>query len=385
MLAWSFVRNVGMSVVGVAAAALALANVTACVVQSEPGSYSDGSGGSGGTGTGSSSGGSGGSPQPMLVDVDPDRTMNATPGQGVGVFVEYKTGGHWNVWWTCDTNKSGQSCAFDNVITVSTGSITNLAGQQPGASPSASQDSPQKIEAITTTTTGIDGVTFDTPFSAGQTPVITLTVTLNGVQSVQSDCQSGGSCNDVFFVQDGAIDGNYQGSLTESADARAPHAVTLRAVVGFGSNLGDRLATLRAARRLLEGVARVEATSRVYATAPVGPPQPDFLNAAALVAYEGSPGRLMEALLDIEARLGRVRAERNGPRTLDLDLLWIDGLRVESPQLVVPHPRLAERAFALAPMMEARPRRDRSGHGDGVRGARRRRSRHGRRALSARR
>jgi 2-amino-4-hydroxy-6-hydroxymethyldihydropteridine diphosphokinase len=131
--------------------------------------------------------------------------------------------------------------------------------------------------------------------------------------------------------------------------------VTLRAVVGFGSNLGDRLSTLRTARRLLEVVARVEATSRVYETAPVGPPQPDYLNAAALVAFQGTPGRLMEALLDIEARLGRVRAERNGPRTVDLDLLWIEGLRVESPQLVVPHPRLSERAFALAPMLELVP------------------------------
>jgi len=131
--------------------------------------------------------------------------------------------------------------------------------------------------------------------------------------------------------------------------------VTLRAVVGFGSNLGDRLATLRTARRLLEVVAHVEATSRVYETAPVGPPQPEYLNAVALVAFEGSPGRLMEALLDIEARLGRVRAERNGPRSIDLDLLWIEGLRVESPQLVVPHPRLAERAFALAPMLELVP------------------------------
>ena len=131
--------------------------------------------------------------------------------------------------------------------------------------------------------------------------------------------------------------------------------MTLRAVVGFGSNLGDRLATLRSARRELEGVARVEATSRVYVTAPVGPPQPDYLNAAALVSSEGSPGELMDALLVIEARLGRVRAERFGARTIDLDLLWIEGMSVESPQLVVPHPRLAERAFALAPMLELVP------------------------------
>jgi 2-amino-4-hydroxy-6-hydroxymethyldihydropteridine diphosphokinase len=126
-------------------------------------------------------------------------------------------------------------------------------------------------------------------------------------------------------------------------------------VVGFGSNLGDRLATLRAARRALEGLSHVEATSRVYATAPVGPPQPDYLNAAARIAYEGTPARLMEALLSIEAGLGRVRAERFGPRTLDLDLLWIDGVRVDTPQLVVPHPRLCERAFALAPMLEVAP------------------------------
>lgn len=132
-------------------------------------------------------------------------------------------------------------------------------------------------------------------------------------------------------------------------------AARLRAVVGFGSNLGDRLATLRTARQELERVARVQATSRVYATAPVGPPQPEYLNAAALVDYEGTPAALMGALLAIEARLGRARGERFGPRTIDLDLLWIDGLRVESPGLVVPHPRLVERAFALAPMLELVP------------------------------
>jgi hypothetical protein len=153
----------------------------------------------------------------MLVDVDPNKTMKASPGNGVGVFVEYATGGHWNVWWTCSTNKTSLPCAFDNVITVSTGTITNLAGQQLEASDSVMQDSPQKIEAITNTTTGVDGVTFDTPFSAGQTPVITLTVTLNGIESAQSNCEQGGggSCNDVFFVQDGQLDGNYQGMLTD--------------------------------------------------------------------------------------------------------------------------------------------------------------------------
>ena len=131
--------------------------------------------------------------------------------------------------------------------------------------------------------------------------------------------------------------------------------MSLRAVVGFGANLGDRLGTMRAALRELGAVARVERTSRVYATAPVGPPQPEYLNAAALVAFEGTAEQLLDALLGIEARLGRVRGERFGPRTIDLDVLWADGVSVETGRLVVPHPRLPERAFALAPMLEVAP------------------------------
>jgi hypothetical protein len=215
MLAWSLVRT---AAVGVAGAAVAFSTLTACVVQSEPGSgYDDGSGG--GSSSGGSGSGSGGSAQPMLVDVDPNQTMNATPGDGVGVFVEYKTGGHWNVWWTCDTNKTQLGCSFDNTITVSTGTITNLAGQQLEASDSLTQASPQSVEAITETTTGVDGITFDTPFSSGQTPIITLTAKLNGVESAQYACanSTGESslCNVLFFVQDGEIDGNYQGQLTD--------------------------------------------------------------------------------------------------------------------------------------------------------------------------
>jgi 2-amino-4-hydroxy-6-hydroxymethyldihydropteridine diphosphokinase len=130
----------------------------------------------------------------------------------------------------------------------------------------------------------------------------------------------------------------------------------LRAVVGFGANLGDRLRTMRSALAALRAVARVEATSRVYETAPVGPPQPRYLNAAALVVWEGTPESLLEALLAIEASLGRVRGEeRLGPRTIDLDVLWIEGTAVETSTLTVPHPRLVERAFALLPMLEVAP------------------------------
>jgi len=130
----------------------------------------------------------------------------------------------------------------------------------------------------------------------------------------------------------------------------------IRAVVGFGANLGDRIGTMRAALRELARKARVERTSRVYETEPVGGvEQPEFLNAAALVEYEGSPESLLEELLTIERRLGRVRGERWGPRNIDLDVLWIEGFAVQSERITVPHPRLKERAFAMAPLLEVAP------------------------------
>jgi 2-amino-4-hydroxy-6-hydroxymethyldihydropteridine diphosphokinase len=129
-----------------------------------------------------------------------------------------------------------------------------------------------------------------------------------------------------------------------------------RAVIGVGANLGDRLATMRAAVREIARIAPVERTSPVYATAPVGgPAQPDFLNAAILLRYGRPPVELLDALLDIEARLGRVRRDRWGPRIVDLDVLWIEGVVLEDPRLVVPHPRLHERAFAVAPLLDVVP------------------------------
>jgi 2-amino-4-hydroxy-6-hydroxymethyldihydropteridine diphosphokinase len=132
--------------------------------------------------------------------------------------------------------------------------------------------------------------------------------------------------------------------------------LSLRAVVGFGSNLGDRLAMLRAAATELARVARLERMSHVYATAPVGGvPQPEFLNAAALVDYEGTPEQLLDALLAIEAKLGRVRREKWGPRLIDLDLLWAEGVTLDSSRLRLPHPHLRERAFAMIPLLELVP------------------------------
>jgi 2-amino-4-hydroxy-6-hydroxymethyldihydropteridine diphosphokinase len=128
----------------------------------------------------------------------------------------------------------------------------------------------------------------------------------------------------------------------------------LTAVIGLGGNLGDRLGTLAAAALAVEALPGVQAQARscLYETDPVGPPQPDFLNAALRVTYVGSPLELLALLQGIERRFGRVRRERWAARTLDLDLLWIEGRLVSLPDLVVPHPGLLERRFALEPLLD---------------------------------
>ena len=126
------------------------------------------------------------------------------------------------------------------------------------------------------------------------------------------------------------------------------------AYLGLGSNLGDRLATLQRAVELLdasEGI-RVVRSSRVYETAPVGPPQPTYLNAVIEVATELDPRALLEACLAVEAELGRVRRERWGPRTIDVDVLTYDRIEVDEPDLQIPHPRMHERGFVLVPLGE---------------------------------
>jgi 2-amino-4-hydroxy-6-hydroxymethyldihydropteridine diphosphokinase len=131
----------------------------------------------------------------------------------------------------------------------------------------------------------------------------------------------------------------------------------LRAVIGLGGNLGDRLANLRAAVAAIERVPGVQviARSSVYETAPVGPPQPAYLNAAIAIDTTLSPRALLNALLEVERALGRERRERWGPRTVDLDILTIDGVTVDEPDLTVPHPRLHERQFAIIPLLEVAP------------------------------
>lgn len=129
-----------------------------------------------------------------------------------------------------------------------------------------------------------------------------------------------------------------------------------RVVIGLGSNIGDRLVMLRAAVRAIAARARVVGTSRVYETAPIGgPEQGPFLNAAVAVDWDGDPLALLDALQEIERELGRTRDVRWGPRTIDLDVLWIEDITVDDPRLVVPHPRLHERAFAVRPLLDVAP------------------------------
>jgi 2-amino-4-hydroxy-6-hydroxymethyldihydropteridine diphosphokinase len=130
-----------------------------------------------------------------------------------------------------------------------------------------------------------------------------------------------------------------------------------RAAIGLGGNTGDREATLREAARRVARLGTVVAMSSLYETAPWGKrDQPDFLNAALILDTRLAPTELLQALLGIERELGRDRAreEQWGPRSIDLDLLLYDD-RVNEAEPALPHPRLAERAFALVPLAEIAP------------------------------
>jgi 2-amino-4-hydroxy-6-hydroxymethyldihydropteridine diphosphokinase len=133
---------------------------------------------------------------------------------------------------------------------------------------------------------------------------------------------------------------------------------TRRAYLGIGSNLGDRLEHLQLAVDDLaaaDGV-QVVAVSPVYETAPVGgPEQPDYLNAVVAVDTDRTPRALLELAHTIEAHGERVRTVRWGPRTLDVDVLLVGDERVDEPDLVVPHPRMTERAFVVVPLADLDP------------------------------
>lgn len=146
-----------------------------------------------------------GSSSPMLVEVDTDQTMSAVGGEGVGVFIEYAAGGHWHLWWTCDTAQTRQSCDFSVSATAASGNIENVDASElvGGAvtSPNAS-----RVEATSNTTTGVDGIRFDTNPGA----VITVDAAVGGFKDGAF----------LFFVQDGKVNGGFTGTLTNPLQVR---------------------------------------------------------------------------------------------------------------------------------------------------------------------
>jgi 2-amino-4-hydroxy-6-hydroxymethyldihydropteridine diphosphokinase len=138
--------------------------------------------------------------------------------------------------------------------------------------------------------------------------------------------------------------------------------MTIRAYVGLGSNIGHPRRRLARALSALSHLPRTRlvAASPSYVSAPVGVagPQPDYINAVAFVSTALGPGALLRRLQTIEHRLGRRRAAgepRNAPRVLDLDLLLYGRVRASRPGLVVPHPRMHQRAFVLKPLLDIAP------------------------------
>ena len=132
---------------------------------------------------------------------------------------------------------------------------------------------------------------------------------------------------------------------------------TLVCYVGLGSNLGDRAANLAEARRRLNESGRIVAASSIYETDPWGvdPGQPVYLNQVVSIATPLPPADLLEKLLGIERDLGRVRTAPGDPRLIDLDLLLYGDEVTDGPGLTLPHPRMCQRAFVLAPLAEIAP------------------------------
>jgi hypothetical protein len=141
------------------------------------------------------------SAHPILALVDTNQTMNAAPGAGLGVFVEYDSGGNWNVWWSCGPEQDGTDppCQFDVKVSVASGSISGPATRGFLATDTFTASGSQ-IEGVTTTTTAFDGVTFQTAPGA----VITLSATVGGVYGPF-----------IFFVEQGKVDDGASGLVTD--------------------------------------------------------------------------------------------------------------------------------------------------------------------------
>lgn len=129
------------------------------------------------------------------------------------------------------------------------------------------------------------------------------------------------------------------------------------ALIGLGANLGDPARAFATAIDTFTSSGDVVSVSRLWWTRPVGPDQPDYCNAAALIRWEGTPAALLQTCRDLETAAGRDRSteQRWGPRVLDLDLLMASDLVWRGPELDLPHPRFHQRAFALVPAAELVP------------------------------
>lgn len=127
-------------------------------------------------------------------------------------------------------------------------------------------------------------------------------------------------------------------------------------IIGLGSNQGERMVTLASASQSLPPKVLVIQHSPIYETRPWGfSDQPDFLNQVVIAQTELTPSDLLAYLKQLEVRLGRTPTFRNGPRVIDLDILFYDDLIFESPTLTIPHPGVASRAFVLAPLADIAP------------------------------
>ncbi|MDJ0689189.1 MAG: 2-amino-4-hydroxy-6-hydroxymethyldihydropteridine diphosphokinase [Xenococcaceae cyanobacterium MO_188.B32] len=130
-----------------------------------------------------------------------------------------------------------------------------------------------------------------------------------------------------------------------------------KCALALGSNLGNSLDTAANALKALTNIPGVDliATSSWYQTKPVGPPQPDYVNGCVVLQVQQNPEELLTILQAIELQFGRVRTEKWGARTLDLDILLYEDLVMQTPNLTIPHTHLRERAFVLVPLAEIAP------------------------------
>ncbi len=128
----------------------------------------------------------------------------------------------------------------------------------------------------------------------------------------------------------------------------------IKSAIALGSNLGDSLNILETTISLLSQHPSIELISYSpwYQTTPIGPPQPDYLNGCAILETSLTPEDLLQTLLGIEQKFGRIRREKWGPRTLDLDLLLYGDVILDTPHLTIPHPLMVERAFVLVPLAD---------------------------------